>query len=473
MHVNRHVSVKPSEINDELVDNHVTCTLTTTVCFIVLSFGCLVIPVLHANTNRLAVAPLVKIAINHSTDASTAIPNINFVWNGSSLELKNKILDVCSKQTNNFNFDKYTFMNYSGLYLYKRNMNIEQEYWQSQQRFNLFSHKMTKNYQMLQTIDQTGLLHKPRNEISLALEVFPYDTKHKYMYCSIDKTGSSKVKLLYFFYSTGIRANIDTIHGTIKDSVYEYSFWNLCKKRQDWQKILNKNQRIVNHVNDTVGNKTITDQDRSISIWPWYTKFIVIRDPLKRLLSGFIDKCLINNFVRCKQLKKVPNYLELSNIELFNHWVDYLYNMIVVEGRGYVVNRHFRPQYYDCQIFDLINLFDFIILYDKIHFVSNVEYILEEIIINLRESANVDTMTVEDMIDNVDKIYNQGWNKSGTTSTTLFSTPLHHFTTTEDEEMKVIKQYYSKNIALKAFEMFSLDYQLLPFEPPLWILDLD
>ena len=79
-------------------------------------------------------------------------------------------------------------------------------------------------------------------------------------------------------------------------------------------------------------------------------------------------------------------------------------------------------------------------------------------------------MSIEEKIRTVDGTYNVGWGDSH--NETLFSQSLHHFTTSNDQEFQILKEYYTKELAMKAFQIFLLDYSMLPLEAPLWILDL-
>ena len=175
----------------------------------------------------------------------------------------------------------------------------------------------------------------------------------------------------------------------------------------------------------------------------------------------------------CKHLKSVPNYQSMSNVELFHSFVDILYKIIMIDKQLWFLDKHFRPQVFECQLWDLITYFDYIVLYDKIHFVNNVEYILMQIELNKQHTQKngnsvklqSDHVTID--MKYIDIKYNTGWGEYHNDS--LFSQPLHQNSKSYDSEMILLKQYYTKDIALKALTMLAIDYVMLPLPMPWWI----
>ena len=164
----------------------------------------------------------------------------------------------------------------------------------------------------------------------------------------------------------------------------------------------------------------------------------------------------------------------MSDVEVFELWVNILYEKIVIqtknnfakhpEKKELYLNRgdvdpHFRPQIYDCHLFDFVNIFDFIIIYDKNTFAQSVYFVFEQIM--LRNGENF-TLTKD--------YYLNGWGKSQSES--LFDRGLQRRTKSNDQEMKLLKKFFNIDLIQKAIEIYQYDYQLLPLDPPLWISDM-
>lgn len=357
-------------------------------------------------------------------------------------------------------------------------------------------------------------LDKILNSLSMRA-YFAYDLKKRYMYCPIDKIGSSKLKSLMIYFSSKIK-NLKSPHSGIIQATEQ------IRNREQFYGL------IINETDTLESNLKLTDVNDKL--YYYLTKFVVIRDPLKRLLSGFIDKCLSNitTFDFCNGLYYDPNaykFLNVYNINnknftffnadgrtettntrggktrleednnkifddgmmlngsdsysertrgynsvvMFEEWVNILYNEFVIYKRDYFINEHFRSQIYSCQLFDLINFFDFIVVYDKYKLSHSVEYILKHIVENNNRKENGD-LEYGVSIEYVQKHFTHVWGKYENES--LFIQPRHRKTTTSDQEMSLLRKYYTKDLALKALYMFQMDYQMLPLEPPMWILDL-
>ena len=155
---------------------------------------------------------------------------------------------------------------------------------------------------------------------------------------------------------------------------------------------------------------------------------------------------------------------------------------MIVDKKIYTVDRHWRPQSYQCHLYDLINYYDYIILYDKHRFVNNIEYILFEIGNNYEkyglgiksnESTSDVNETIETKIASIDKRFNTNWGKYGNQSLFDKSLNVHAWATSNDQEMNLLNRYYTRKLAMKAFAVYSIDYMFLPLEPPLWIMKLD
>ena len=150
----------------------------------------------HKSTTTTATPSITTTTTTETTVATTNNPNYNFgITFDNSTAIKQYILDICSKNKENFNYTQFTLLNHSGLSVYKRNINVEKEYYQLNKKIDLSSKYATKNFDTIKKNDHSVRSSSLMN--SLDMGVFPYDTKHKYMYCAVNKVGSSKIKSLY------------------------------------------------------------------------------------------------------------------------------------------------------------------------------------------------------------------------------------------------------------------------------------
>ena len=195
---------------------------------------------------------------------------------------------------------------------------------------------------------------------------------------------------------------------------------------------------------------------------------------MKRLLSGFIDKCLIENDQRpCQPFLQSIDQSRLNTLtdsQLFELFVNDLYEKVVVDKKIYSVNPHYRPQSYQCQLFNFVNYYDYILLYDKDHFANNIEYVLYEIDNKYRNARSNDNLTIIESIKSIDERFNKDWGLYHNQS--LFEQSLHFLTKSDDQEISLLKKYYTIQLAIKAFEIYTIDYTFLPLKPPLWITQL-
>ena len=227
-----------------------------------------------------------------------------------------------------------------------------------------------------------------------------------------------------------------------------------------------------------------------------WIKIVILRDPMERFLSGFIDKCITDHRHICQEIdfpyetsqqtsnfsyiKKfghidesncyltyLPLQIELKQkIELFDKFVPSLYNKIMYGGEAYNygwrhVNIHYKPQIFTGMLYHLIEYYDYIIIYNKTTFSNDILYIVNEILVNKYH-----------VMENGDMYLNH-WGVFRNIS--LFNTKTTHtIATTSQKENQLLKQYYSNITTLKlAIQLYKYDYMLLPFEyPPKFVQQL-
>ena len=233
--------------------------------------------------------------------------------------------------------------------------------------------------------------------------------------------------------------------------------------------------------------KQITNDNSNASNEQTYFKFVFIRDPLKRLLSAFLDRCLTEPWKGnvCQWVKaakenterRIKNERELNKQQLFDMTINIMHENIVKQKKYFQIDRHFHLQIFECQMFEYISYFDIIAIYDKVRFVDNLKYILQKIVSRNENFNNVhsngDNKKEEKLIDMKvieNDYFDNGWGDYGNQS--LFGQGFHINTMNNNDELNLLKQYYNKRNAIKALEIYQYDYMMLPLETPWWIVEL-
>lgn len=355
----------------------------------------------------------------------------------------------------NFNYSLYLRINTQSLSLFKRKMDIFDEFQEltDEQPLHEYFHSYYTN--------------GSSNSIMVSNE-FYLSIKHCLIYCGIFKVGSTKLNQLLLYYIKN-KQMYTQIHAALAVSL--------------------SRMHSVNQLYNALAfaNRTLI-------------KFVFLRDPLKRLLSGFINECLNRPFresfnIFCKKLYSIQDknlYFNQKNekmvpyfrnnisftTQLFKQWIDVLYsydNMKIntinnagIKNINDWPNEHFMPQVYWCNLYQFINLYDYIVIYDKTTFETNVKYVFDRII------KNDVTNTYSNMMVNreVDKLFNT-WGDSKNESLFRRKYSWNRNVKSYDDEMTLLKIYYTRSLAIRALYLYKFDYQYLPIDPPLWITTLD
>ena len=169
-----------------------------------------------------------------------------------------------------------------------------------------------------------------------------------------------------------------------------------------------------------------------------WTTFVVLRDPLERLVSGFADKCMKDGW--CEGNKT-------TDFRVFaNRIVDK-----IEQGNVKDIGDHFAPQYTFCALEEYFEFYDNVIYFDK-------ESIAEQTLSMMKDVG------IEQMFFN--------WN--GHQNETLFSllppqASKKHAGHSSAERGEFYSNYYDKEFANKIMNAFKKDYQILKFKKPEWI----
>lgn len=372
----------------------------------------------------------------------------------NNVSLKRCILQICE---NTFDYTKYRLVTSDGAYLYQRKANISIQL--NNNYNNLIKYSKTKTnspkYNYIRKINNNKL-NIPSSMYAMRMgNTFFYDINRHWLYCSIQKTGSTQTNQLLYYYATNKTKR--AIHSIVKHSNHKLennvsSFYQI-KKRQTFESLIFSNDINI----DYHTQKKIL-------------KFLLIRDPLKRFLSGFQDKCLSKDFLfECKFIKPKSNDKyndnqgsQLNDVQLFDKFVNIMYYNRYYAYQQAEWNNHFLPQSYRCHLFDFIEYYDIIIPYDKIHYKSNLIYLFKQILMlneNFNNRKNRDKITTKYIVSNYFEKMDFKYAKNAVAKS-------------QQQEWEALQKFYTRSNGLKVAEMFTLDYQWLPLEAPIWILDL-
>jgi len=181
---------------------------------------------------------------------------------------------------------------------------------------------------------------------------------------------------------------------------------------------------------------------------PDWRKFVVLRDPLERLLSAYEDKCVQHRetAVDCFPSDRTPQIVKnqpVYNRSIFGSFIEGLVDAI---SRGIQVNEHFLPQILWCDLFKHLHEYDFIFQYRRDRIGEDIAGMLGKL--NMTQ-------------------YFYGWGKFRNES--LFHGTTSHATAPKNQNR--LKLYYTPRSAHLAYQMYALDYSFLNIPYPKWIDD--
>ena len=242
------------------------------------------------------------------------------------------------------------------------------------------------------------------------------DWKHKYLYCDIPKCASTIFK--HLFLSIAYDRNHFSFyrgqHGQIKR----------------WQ---------INH-----NNLEYTNYDYFKS--PVWIKLVIIRDPLERLLSAYLNRCFDVNDNHCNKFRLKSGKLPF---ELFVNKI----TAILKYGDIRTIKRmdiHWKPQFLSCKLLKYITEFTDVIQYrystianDTFQFLSN--YSLEKFFYFENETMNMFDKDTWHKHTNV--------SKDGSL----------------DDQVAFYSKYYTKRLAIKVIKGYHIDYKLFNMTIPKWV----
>eukprot|EP01084_Bolivina_argentea_P012405 23251_1 len=289
------------------------------------------------------------------------------------------------------------------------------------------------------------------------------DKKHKILYCGVPKNSCTIFKLLFHILSNPDMRNINIWNqhklGHIHVAMEQTLFINIERS----QLFRTRNQQLHSPYPLDTKHNLLQTYINYIADNKW-RKLVVIRDPLERLLSGYLDKCVRqnmncfkykneiwegdnniknkNNFtVFINHFKKMITQWESNNIHHYAKWKN-------------IYSNHFSPQYSYCNLDKLSKYFTDIIYYK--HWTINDQ--TEQFLKSLNDT-------------DISWFYKWGdYNNQ-----TLFDAKYIHVTSkylSNDVKMQANfykKYYYSKEFAESVMTLFQKDYKLFNISKAKWI----
>ena len=238
---------------------------------------------------------------------------------------------------------------------------------------------------------------------------FIKEPTHKLLYCFIPKNACTKMKQLFFRLITGkfhqFTTDIELIHAKMESFKPSPQF---------------------------VADKLLND-----ATWK---SFVVLRDPLERLVSGFNDKCIRDQRHWCEGPKT-------KNFRVFvKRILDKMKGGNVGE-----INDHYRPQHTFCGLDEYFEHFDKIIYFHKASIAENTFQFMKS--------------------GGISHLYSN-WN--GHQNESMFDEKTTHSNSKDNDsstinEAAFYSKYFDKTLAKRVMTAFQRDYQRLNIKYPQWV----
>lgn len=244
---------------------------------------------------------------------------------------------------------------------------------------------------------------------------FIKDDTHKLLYCFIPKNACTVFKTLFYAMindeSPSMNRDIEIIHAEIDGHPGKYK------------------------PTPALTADILLNPDNG------WSSFVVLRDPLERLVSGFMDKCVRDARHWCEGTRTLDFRVFLKRILLK-----------MKQGRVMDIHDHYRPQYTFCGLGDHLDSFDHIIYFQK-------ETIAED--------------TRKFMADvGVEKWYSRWGRYHNETMFTIkspHSNPMGDARNSITDQARFYSKFYDSNSALEVIDAFHDDYQRLRLPHPHWV----
>ena len=252
--------------------------------------------------------------------------------------------------------------------------------------------------------------------------------EHKLIFCFIQKNANTMFRNLWF----AVQRNDSFIYHI-----------DTRKNKSDPNSEYHKHLHIYNLDNKEILNMRPRNYLRKVNDSDWI-KAVIIRDPLERLLSGFLDRCLwlVETYGFTKEC-----FGNITKQFSFNEFVQRMINK--TKHRDYITNPHYWPQSWSCQLREYLSEYQFVIKYDYYSIGAETLHFLNYV--NLSQ-------------------YYYKWGQYF--NETMFSDTVHvTYNGGNDLTSKIdfYKQYYTMELAVKCLKLYGEDYRLFNMSYPQWI----
>eukprot|EP01083_Nonionella_stella_P043370 116997_1 len=288
--------------------------------------------------------------------------------------------------------------------------------------FKQLQHDMSSN-------NVTKLIESRRNHL---LYMGPLiDVRHNILYCDIPKVATTKFQTVLYGMYANISSNLNYFAKPARDLLTG--------------KINNESVKHIMHRNSSFIIHKLSKYISIIMDSQW-TKFVNVRDPLSRSISAYNEKCRIRKKM-CMNHKNEP-------IPEYNEWLDKLQNLKhekekeVQWNKNWTIQRHCGLHKYFCELEIFLPFYDYIIMYDNDDIGSSAKFLMETI--------NNGSMSQ----------FYYNWDSDG--NDTMFSSYTSHSgSRSQSQQNDIFRKYFTdKQVLKKAVEIYSADYNFLPFDIP-------
>ena len=267
-----------------------------------------------------------------------------------------------------------------------------------------------------------------------------YNNKKGILFCWIAKNSCTLMKT--FLLAVGLESN--TTNSKLKNLNVSYETF---KKNYG----LSHDSRSIHNIgmSKTKSKKRYKEIAANRNI----KKIVVIRDPLERLLSGYINKCLDYDMYTPFILKYCSNETKITNNPSFarfaNIVIDNISSNVFLHDIG-----HFAPQITWCDLYNTFENYDYALYMSSNGYVDSFERMVDEL--NLTQIYNGWGPNKNQTL--LDK----KWLKNGSSRTARKS---------KNSEIERLKQYYTPKLARQVYMAYRIDYKVLKIPYPSWIDD--
>lgn len=258
-------------------------------------------------------------------------------------------------------------------------------------------------------IFSTGTLSLPHRYL-----FFMKEARHKLLYCFIPKNSCTLFKSLLYAMSNNqtpqIPVDMEPLHAEIdSNGAYKPSAQFVAA-------------RLLNNTS--------------------WTSFVILREPLERLVSAFNDKCIADDRHWCEGASTTD--FKVFALRVVKK---------IREGRQLQIHDHYRPQHTFCGLTNYFAYYDHVLYYDKTRIAADTLRFMKQV--HIEE-------------------YYYNWGVHG--NNTMFSQFTKHATSRSDTQQQSLQKlanfyskYYDKALAFEVMDAHQLDYQLLHIPHPAWV----